>query len=93
MTDVKRRVRAIQPQVHPIEWAARIHDAAEQLIGRVINGVGIGVISANHDSLRKPPVQVDGACVVDAATERFKRRQGAELGMNERVEVLEVGEP
>src|SRR4029079_3833195 len=57
--NIERGSAPVQTQVHPVEGTARIHHAAEQFIGGIINVVGQCVVCTQHEAAGKAPVEID----------------------------------
>ena len=93
MTNIQNGVAAIQRQVSPVLGTTRIHAAAEQLVGSIVNVVCPGVISAQQDTTRHAVIEVCRGAMVDAASQSRKCGYETEVRIDGWIEVLEIREP
>src|SRR5581483_8095070 len=91
VADVEGGVSAVEREITPIQGTARVHAAAEQLVGRVVNIVRVSVVAAEEEAFGEPVLHVNRPGVVNAVAQSGKRGGRAvefrELGGGEGFEI------
>ena len=93
--NIKGGQTALVAQIITILSAARIHDAAEQLIGGVINILRERVVGPYEQAAGQAMNEVHGGSVIDPRANRRESRQISKEAINRkglRIEVFEIGQ-